>query len=459
MSQDINDYDMEPTQPTHAPYWGRLVASSGSIEKLSWDRGYANLLEDEHEYWFARQVSSPKPPFKIKDPTLLRFLPAASPLTRPKAATNTRSDISDRVVICLPRDPTRHLNAIIHVNDRRIQRDETPWPLVDNDWIHFVPPSKEHIAFQFHDLRSHERKVYEKYVLTAEPMVALGPDNIVRATVKQGQPDAGTVYGVRRVRPGPESTPDVGLEQVKILYAFKAHAVANVKGPEYIHHMHDYFMNQDGSIDIVLDPFTGCTLQETIAQRDGMSERRANNLGKQLCQGVAYLHKNSIAHGSLNLTTVWATNPEKGAGRLKITALVKDEACAASTNADEQFDCLCVGLIIWKCLTGNKGSVYLTRSGQTRVSEDDFCGMPTAEDIPNVIALKDAVVGTDLEGHALNPSDAATDFLEKMAPRVEKLADTGIENGSKNPPVPGPLSMPKALQMRWMRPDNATRYV
>ncbi|KAL4430960.1 hypothetical protein ABPG75_006216 [Micractinium tetrahymenae] len=77
--------------------------------------------------------------------------------------------------------------------------------------------------------------------------------------------------------------------------------------------LHDYFFDEEGSIELVIDLMEGGELFDHIAMAEQLSEREAHDIFKQVAEGVAHLHSLGIAHRDLKPQNLMYASADQGA--------------------------------------------------------------------------------------------------------------------------------------------------
>ncbi|KAJ7048135.1 kinase-like domain-containing protein [Mycena amicta] len=435
-AQELTDYNMEETQPMEEPpkVWGRLLLSPNDISEKAFTlkKGYFDLMEREPSVTFTA-TSTGNPEREILFQGVICSRKGVAILSYDEGDEAWRVQYN----------PEKLLMKIF-VGDR--EASETV--VADKDWITFRPaaskspshdPPASHIGFRFHNLATPGRKLSTYYDIHT----VHGVPNTHQATLET---DPKVVYTVK-ARRVPRNHENLVITEISFLERLSEDA------PSSICRLHDYFFNQDGTYDIILKPFAGGPLADLIEKRDGLSERMTKGLIEQLCNGVKYLHSNRIVNGNLNLTTVMVTHWNQSdvrAPQLQITdfgqaVLIRSDASDKVYYDDRQ----ACGIITWKCMEGNKVSIFI---GEEDADGDFECNLEFAT--LNITSLHSLVVGFDKDGYRLWPSDAVIRFIRALLNKPEK---SGPMSQLMDIEDSGPMSMADAVKDPWLK-ENALRY-
>nr|GAT46913.1 predicted protein [Mycena chlorophos] len=145
----------------------------------------------------------------------------------------------------------------------------------------------------------------------------------------------------------------------------------------------------NGFVDLKVRELEGQFLKDLIKHHHGFSEVLTQRLILQLVRGIAYIHENNIAHCNINLETV-VVELRVEAGKPELHLQITDFAHAAWQGVELcAHDIAACGLIAWKCVEGNRGSVF---SGDRDI-HDDFKNLrkPALHDqlrLPDLVQLK-----------------------------------------------------------------------
>ncbi|KAJ7049730.1 kinase-like domain-containing protein [Mycena amicta] len=437
-AQELTDYNMEETQPMEEPpkVWGRLLLSPNDISEKAFTlkKGYFDLMEREPSVTFtATSTGNPEREILFQGVICSRKHVAV--------LSYDEGDEAWRVQY----NPEK-LKMKIFVGDREASAETV---VADKDWITFRPPASKspshdppasHIGFRFHNLATPGRKLLTYYNTHA----VHGVPNTLLATLKT---DTNVVYTVK-ARRAPRNHEQLVITEISFLEGLSEAA------PSSICRLHDYFFNQDGTYDIILKPFAGGPLADLIEKRDGLSERMTKGLIEQLCNGVKYLHSNLIVNGNLNLTTVMVTDWNQSdvrAPRLQITDFGQAKRVDPdAVRSDEVYydDRQACGIIAWKCMEGNKLSIFI---GEEDADRDFECEL--ASTTLNITSLHSLVVGFDKEGYRLWPSDAVIRFIRALLNKPESGPMSLLMDVDNS----GPMSMADAVKDPWLK-ENALRY-
>nr|GAT46904.1 predicted protein [Mycena chlorophos] len=246
--------------------------------------------------------------------------------------------------------------------------------------------------------------------------------------------------------------------------------------------LYDYFLNQDKSYDLVIQVLDGRTLADVLAERNGLglTERKTKAIIRALCDALGSLHSRGIVHRNLKLSTVLVN--VKG-GQVQITdfgracevdhngAVIFDAAGPEEYDANEDedageedgdapenttqydenaayydvdspaHDLRALGLITWKCLAGDRHSLYIQR----RNPHKDFSKRRAEREQARRItlatqSLSQIIVGHDLDNDPIQLNRFGIDFIRGFVKPEERV---GSQSGI-------PLTIRDALVHEWL---------
>ncbi|KAF7315918.1 Protein kinase domain-containing protein [Mycena indigotica] len=276
------------------------------------------------------------------------------------------------------------------------------------------------IEFQFHSLKIGGRKVLEffdvapvRYYLST--FAASGKFLEIGSKKRN-------VYAIRAMTKANGTGWNTRINEILFM---KKLSSGKDNARHYLRAIADYFVNVDRSIDIVLEPFEGTTLGAFLELRESLSERLTKHLMLQLCQGVAYVHRQLIVHNNVDLTTILVDSKfppqtvkisgfENASAAHPAALEVQPEGpgyakpeVSAETYYEDRYAC---GIVAWKCMAGMTTSVY----AHVSLPENDFCNYPSDNLTLRLSDLCTIVVGYDKEGQEVHLSTMGCQFIEEL---------------------------------------------
>ncbi|KAJ7646666.1 kinase-like domain-containing protein [Roridomyces roridus] len=223
---------------------------------------------------------------------------------------------------------------------------------------------------------------------------------------------------------------------------------------ENICRMHDYFWNQDKSLDIVLDYVDGGTLREIIP---GLSERMTKHLMRQLCKALAHIHWRGVTHRDLKPENILLTAQLPPVLKLADFGLAKlglNEGSMVNTAVGSYpylapeliqhttqgmgyppftVDVWAAGLVMYECIAGRQWYQRWADSWQEAAHMD--CAI-------NWRTFDEHIVSNDNEGYPVYVSSQGRTFIRSLL-----QAD----------PMKRP-TMDRALRDAWIPPKTVNLY-
>ncbi|KAJ6499290.1 kinase-like domain-containing protein [Mycena sanguinolenta] len=231
----------------------------------------------------------------------------------------------------------------------------------------------------------------------------------------------------------------------------------------------DEFWNADGSFDLVLEYMAGGDLFTLIEKHHGLSERMTKHLMRQLCEAVAFIHSNDIAHRDLKPQNILLTADRPPtlkiadfglANRLISPEVRFKTICGTPMYLAPEFalhmkfaldpkigrkkapgygtavDCFASGVVCYECIVP-------TRPLKSDMLEGNFLVVPVTDDRTiDWKGLETHVISMDKEGYPVYFSPAGRDFVRRL---MEKDPEQR-------------LTMLGALQHEWFNPNDSDLY-